>query len=52
MGDEDEEEERIREGIGGEAPAAPVAADDGEASARTRPHLHFKWSPAVYRCLS
>ncbi|TLD25497.1 hypothetical protein PspLS_06131 [Pyricularia sp. CBS 133598] len=45
--DEDDTEERIREGAGGEAAVSSGKADDGggEGTALGRTHKHFKWQP-------
>lgn len=45
-GDEDEEEERIREGIDGEVGDGGKAEGGGEGGARSgHVHKHFKWAP-------
>ncbi|KAI1373568.1 sure-like protein [Hypoxylon crocopeplum] len=48
VGDEDEEEERIREGEESKASSAPklkTNGDAGEESQTGYPHRHFKWAP-------
>ncbi|KAI1100797.1 sure-like protein [Jackrogersella minutella] len=48
VGDEDEEEERIREGEEMRASGGPDSkanGDDGEAGQSRYPHRHFKWAP-------